>query len=398
MIFSIVIPAYNEEDAVVDILRRSLAAAPKIAAAGLGIDAVEVILVNDGSRDKTAELARTVPGATVIDHPVNKGYGAAIKTGFAAARGEWLGFLDSDGTCDPLFFIELLRLANKDGLDVSVGSRMHPSSKMPAVRVLGNWGFRTLVNLIGGTRLTDVASGMRVMKASALRRLAPLPDGMNFTPAMSVRAALDSRLKMGETFMPYEERVGRSKLSVVKDGLRFLRIILDTAVTFRPLLFFGTGAVLLFLVAAWSLLSRWGAAAAPIPFYLENRRVEDWMIFRVIFATLMLSAAAFLAALGATAQSLVAIINEDDTSTPGRDVVDSVLTRNFLPWSAVCFAGAIVLDWRPLASYFKTGHIPTDLWVIPLVGSLLALTGVEFLAFGLMGRITRLLAERRKAS
>jgi glycosyltransferase involved in cell wall biosynthesis len=398
MIFSIVIPAYNEEDAVVDILRRSLAAAAKLKAAGLGLDEVEVILVNDGSRDKTAERARSVRGAKVVDHPVNKGYGAAIKTGFAAARGEWLGFLDSDGTCDPLFFIDLLTLADKDGLDVAVGSRMHPSSRMPRVRIVGNWLFRTLVNLIGGTNLTDVASGMRVMKASALKRLAPLPNGMNFTPAMSVRAALDSRLKMGEIFMPYEERVGRSKLSVIRDGFRFLGIILDTAVTFRPLMFFGTAAGVLFFIAAWSLCSRWTASSAPIPFYLENHRVEDWMIFRVIFATVLLSSAAFLTALGATAQSLVAIINEDDKPTSGRRLVDAVLTYNFLPWSAFCFAAALVLNRRLLASYFETGHIPTDYWVFPLVGSLLALTGVEFLAFGLMSRITRLLAERRRWS
>jgi len=397
MIFSIVIPAYNEEEAVLDILRRSLAAAAEMKASGLGLDDVEVILVNDGSRDKTGELARSVPGVIVIDHPVNKGYGAAIKTGFRAARGEWLGFLDSDGTCDPRFFADLLRLAFKDGLDISVGSRMHPASDMPPVRILGNWGFRTLVNLIGDTKITDIASGMRVLKASALSRLAPLPDGLNFTPAMSVRAALDTRLKMGEIFMPYKERVGRSKLSVVRDGLRFLGVILDTAVTFRPLMFFGSAAALLAAAAAWALTSRWGAPTGLLPYYLRNGRLEDWMIFRIIFVTLLLSAAAFLIALGATAQSLVAIVNDDERPTRGTRFVDAVLARHFLPWSAVCFAGAFLLNRRLLAAYVETGHIPAEDWVFPLVGSLLALVGVEFLAFGLMSRITRLLRERRRS-
>jgi hypothetical protein len=121
------------------------------------------------------------------------------------------------------------------------------------------------------------------------------------------------------------------------------------------------------------------------------------MIFRIIFVTWLLSAAAFLIALGAAAQSLVAIVNDDERPTRGTRFVDAVLARNFLPWSALCFAGAFLINRRPLASYFSTGHIPAEDWVFPLVGSLLALVGVEFLAFGLMSRITRLLRERRRS-
>src|SRR5688572_31349454 len=96
--FSIVVPAYNEQGAVVATLERALEAAR-----GLDVGPVEVILVDDGSTDKTAELAAGVPGVRVLRHERNRGYGAAIKTGFAAAKGSWLGFLDADGTCDPRF-------------------------------------------------------------------------------------------------------------------------------------------------------------------------------------------------------------------------------------------------------------------------------------------------------
>ena len=395
--FSIIIPAYNEEKAVRSILERSLKAARgPLKDPSLGLGEVEIILVNDGSRDKTGALAREVPGVRVIDHPVNRGYGAAIKTGFEAGRGDWLGFLDADGTCDPEFFAPLLKLALTDGFDVVCGSRMHAGSRMPRVRVLGNWLFRTLVNAVAGTSVADVASGMRVIRRESLARLYPLPDGLNFTPAMSVRAVLDPALKIGELPMPYEERIGRSKLSVVKDGFRFLGVILDTAVTYRPLLFFGIGAAAAAAGAVWSLASRWGAQAAPLPFYLSQGRLEDGMIFRVALAAILLSTAAFLVALGTVAQSLVAIINQERRERPAEALVAAWVGRRFLWWGAAALALAALLNRRLLFAYWATGRIPADYWSFAIVGGLCALVGAEFAAFGLMGRVVRLLAERDK--
>lgn len=288
MIFSIVIPAFNEELSVQDILKRCLAAAARIRSAELGFSEVEVLLVNDGSTDRTEEFSRAVPGARVLAHAAKRGYGAAIKTGFSAAKGDWLGFCDADGTCDPEFFHDLLALALKDGLDLAVGSRMHPGSRMPAVRAFGNWGFRTLVNLLGSSSITDVASGMRVLKRSALPQLYPLPDGLDFTPAMSARAVLGREVRMGEIPVPYRERVGRSKLIVVKDGPRFLGVILDTALAYRPRRLLRAAAGLCGFLALCALLSlRW---------------CGDSMIWRVALASWLLTTAAFLAALGSLAQ------------------------------------------------------------------------------------------------
>src|SRR5207244_1357904 len=99
-----------------------------------------------GSSDKTEELARAVPGVKVVSHPINRGYGAALKTGFDCATGEVVGFLDADGTCDHEFFQELLKMLVRGELDVVSGSRMHAKSRMPRVRYFGNWLFRVLVN------------------------------------------------------------------------------------------------------------------------------------------------------------------------------------------------------------------------------------------------------------
>lgn len=398
MLLSIVIPAYNEEDAIGDTVRRTLAAGRALAGdAALGVSGVEVIVVNDGSRDATARIARGIDGVRVIDHPVNRGYGAAIKTGFDAARGEWLGFLDADGTCDPEFFSVLLRISREQRLDVACGSRMHAGSRMPRVRRLGNWLFRTFVNAVAGSSVADVASGMRVVRREALPRLYPLPDGLNFTPAMSVRALLDQRLRIGEAPMPYEERVGESKLSVVRDGLRFLGVIVDTAITYRPLLFFGAGAAAAALVAAWALLSRWTEANAPLPFYLRQGRLEDWMIFRVALASILLGAAGFLIGLGTLAQSLVAVVNRDRSARRLESWFERWIGGHFVGWGIAALALAVLLNRRLLAAYFTTGHIPQEFWVFPLVGGFCALVGAAFVAFGLAGRIIRLLREREAA-
>jgi len=398
-IFSIVIPAYNEEASVVDILRRSLAASADIRAK-LGFDEVEVILVNDGSRDRTEELARSVEGVRVLSHGANRGYGAAIKTGFDQARGEWLGFLDADGTCDPAFFSELLRLARESGCDVALGSRMHPASRMPALRRLGNWLFRTLLNLLADSAVSDTASGMRVIRRQALKRLYPLPDGLNFTPAMSVAAALDPQLKMAEMPMPYEERVGRSKLSVVKDGLRFLGVILQTAATYRPSTFFGFSAAVLAAAGLPFLVFSLGGPAAPLPFYLSNGRIEDWMLFRLVLVTVLWGTSVFLLALGLVAQTLVDIIHHgpDPFAAGGWR---GALLRRFPLWGLASLALAAWIDRRPLASYLATGSIPVpgqgqEYWVFPVVGAMFALIGFELLAFSALVAIARLLWARER--
>ena len=101
------------------------------------------------------------------------------------------------------------------------------------MRRVGNIIFANLVSLISARHITDSASGMRVFKKSILERIYPLPDGLNLTPVMSTRA-LHERLKMIEVPIPYSERAGRSKLNVMRDGMRFAQSIVWTALTYNP--------------------------------------------------------------------------------------------------------------------------------------------------------------------
>ena len=270
---SVVIPALNEERGIADIAARVLLIQPRLAEAGVGD--LELIVVDDGSTDRTAAMARGIAGVTVISHPVNQGYGAAIKTGFRHARGDILAFIDADGTYPPECFPELCAVLLGAGADVVVGSRMgHGDTGMPAVRRLGNTFFAGLVSLIGPESISDSASGQRVLWREALEKLYPLPDGLNFTPVMTTRT-MHENLRMVEVPIPYQERVGRSKLSVVHDGRRFLTTILWTSMGYNPsrvlgiagLAFLGLGFVMglglvLMRAAGIQTLGPWGVMGA----------------------------------------------------------------------------------------------------------------------------------------
>jgi hypothetical protein len=229
---SVVIPAFNEEAGIAGIIEKVLATRESLAE--VGVSGLEVLVVDDGSRDRTAERVDEAGRVRLIRHLSNKGYGAAIKTGFREAKGDLLAFLDADSTYPPEFLAILCDTALREGADVVVGSRRGGSdSKMPPVRRLGNLIWSTLLSLLGSERVQDPASGMRVLRRHALAELYPLPDGLNFTPVMSTRA-LHEGLKVVEVPIAYRERSGRSKLSVARDGTRFLKTILWTALQYNP--------------------------------------------------------------------------------------------------------------------------------------------------------------------
>ena len=280
MKLSIAIPALNEEESIGAIIERCLDAAPRITATS-PVDEVTVTVVSDGSTDRTVEIAsRYTDRVELIVFSVNRGYGAAIQEAWRRSDADLLGFLDADGTCDPDFFADLCSALIQEDGDVALGSRMHGASRMPRVRRLGNRLFAWLTFLFSSTPVRDVASGMRVVRRSSLTRLLPLPDGLHFTPAMSVRAILSRDLKIIETDMPYEERQGRSKLSPLRDGMRFLRVIVDTALLYRPsrpLALLGVGC---FLTAVVLMVT-------PVAHYLEHRSVLEWMIYRFVVSHLL---------------------------------------------------------------------------------------------------------------
>jgi len=319
----IAIPALDEEESIASIIERTLAARSRILAETAVTD-VEVTVVSDGSRDRTVERAQAYRNQIrLIVFEKNRGYGAAIKEAWRQSDAELLAFLDADGTCDPAFFADLCKLIERERADVVLGCRLTRGSRMPFVRRVGNLLFALLLSFFSSKRVRDTASGMRVVRRSSLPRLYPLPDGMHFTPAMSARAILSPDLRIREQEMPYEERAGESKLRVLRDGLRFLRVIVEAALLYRPSRPLGFLGGLLVLTAVLLILP-------PAVYYLRNRHVLEWMIYRFVVADLATTSGTLLLLASYLARRVVQMVLQ----LPEEDFLFHRLVGRFLhgPW------------------------------------------------------------------
>ena len=389
MKLDIVIPAYNEEAAIEAIAQRCLDARGRIVS-DTAVDAVTITVVSDGSRDRTETLARQFePDIKVIAYPDNRGYGAAIKTGFAAGNGDLVAFLDADGTCDPLFFAPLVNALLEKDASVAIGSRMTEQSKMPAVRKLGNRIWRTLINWTAQSHITDAASGMRVIRRDVLELLEPLPDGLHYTPTMSCRAALDARISMVEVPMTYEERTGASKLSVVQDGLRFLRTILDVSLTYQPFRIISVPGIVLLLVAVVLLMP-------VVTFYVQTRTVPEDKIYRLL-AVLVAAAAGFqMFLVGLAGERVVEMVHPKKWAGGIflRLLQRLAIQRNLRYLATFMFAGALALNTEGLVTYAITGHVLQH-WSRAAVGGSMVLIAFQCVAAAVLDRTVRLLAYGR---
>src|SRR5437588_2744224 len=351
---TIVIPALNEEEAIGQTIQRCLDARTEIQESG-AVGEIQFIVVSDGSTDRTVEIAKEYADnheqVKLIVFEKNRGYGAAIKEGFRVGGGDLVAFLDADGTCDPRFFGKLCAALQAEVADVALGNRMGADSQMPRVRRLGNRFFALLLGFLSGEAVTDTASGMRVLRRRALAELYPLPDRLDFTPAMSARAVLQ-RLRIIEVPMPYSERVGESKLRAVRDGLRYLRTIFDAVLFHYPSRLFtlGFGFCTLLLIIL---------AVSPLEFYLQNGMVEEWMIYRFVACLLLGTVGFILLCTAVIADELFFLTNR---RRRWRSFRNQLLHRVFSKKALLgCSVLAIVLGvglvWPGILQYLATGHV-----------------------------------------
>jgi glycosyltransferase involved in cell wall biosynthesis len=240
---SIVIPAYNEEAAVGEVVTQI-----KAAFLNSGIDC-EIIVVDDNSTDSTADVAAAA-SAIVLRHDTNRGYGAALKTGIRSAQHELVCIIDADGTYPPERLPEFVDLC--DSHDMVVGARTTRTAHVPLLRLPAKWFLTLLANYMTGMKIPDLNSGMRVMRRSFVREYFDiLPDRFSFTTTITLAGLSDGyRLK----FVPidYGRRIGRSKIKPI-DALNFLILIVRTMTYFRPLRLFLPVSLALFAGAAVKL-------------------------------------------------------------------------------------------------------------------------------------------------
>jgi glycosyltransferase involved in cell wall biosynthesis len=233
---SIVIPAKNEAAAIADVVASARSEYPE----------AEIIVVDDGSTDATADLAETA-GATVVRHPESLGNGAAVKSGARAAKGEILALMDGDGQHDPRQLGKLLAKLD-EGYQMAVGAR-DSGSHASVGRWFANGLYNEIASRLTGRRVPDLTSGFRAVRASMFRQfLYLLPNGFSY-PTTITMAFLRSGYPVCFEPITAAERSGKSHIRPIRDGIRFLVIIFKIATLYSPLkifmpvsaLFFTTG-------------------------------------------------------------------------------------------------------------------------------------------------------------
>jgi len=383
---TVVIPAYNEERGIEEIARRVLNV--REALAKVGVESLELIVVDDGSRDQTAQVAATIEGVRLIRHPKNRGYGAALKTGFSHANGELIGFLDADGTYPPEYFPNLCVKA-MNGSDLVIGSRMSGAeSKMPVTRRIGNVFFAGLLTVIGRQHVSDSASGMRVFKREILARIYPLPDGLNLTPVMSTRA-IHEGVHMEEIPIPYSERVGRSKLSVVRDGSLFLQSIVWTVLTYNPVRILGIiglgGVGIALLVAAGLVIARLNGI----------KTLGPWGVTAVFWAMVSGVGGISVFALGSTFNYLVSLFYKQPIRQGlfGKPIFKPSLDHHFGWMGVVVFLVGIMLGMVSLLLGVSGWEI-ARLWLYLLGSAMLILVGMQLMIYWILMRVLEELSQR----
>jgi len=219
---SIIIPAKDEAAAIGNVV-----------AAVRGIyGAAEILVVDDGSSDDTASIARQA-GASVVSHPISLGNGAAIKSGARAASGDVLVMMDGDGQHQPGDIVSLISMLD-EGFDMAIGAR-DTGSHAGIGRLFANGIYNVFASVISGHRILDLTSGFRAVRADLFKKfLYLLPNGFSY-PTTITMAFLRSGFPV--TFIPInaQERIGKSHIRPIRDGLRFLAIIFKVATLYSPL-------------------------------------------------------------------------------------------------------------------------------------------------------------------
>jgi glycosyltransferase involved in cell wall biosynthesis len=238
---SVILPAQNESAAI----GSTLAAIARI------LPSAEIIVVDDGSTDATAEVAKAA-GALVVRHPYSKGNGSAVKSGARAATGDTLVFLDADGQHDPADIPRLLARLD-EGYDMAVGARQ-AGSQASLGRGMANRLYNRLASYMTGHRVEDLTSGFRAVRAKKFREfLYLLPNGFSY-PTTITMAFFRAGYSVAYEPIHAARRIGKSHIKLFRDGLRFLLIIFKIGTLYSPLKLFLPFSILLFLLATgWYL-------------------------------------------------------------------------------------------------------------------------------------------------
>lgn len=283
-LLSVVLPVFEEPDTVAAVITKVV----KIMTANH--QDFEIIAVDDGSRGNTPDVLRKLqleysPVLRVISHPYNKGNGAAIRSGIHVARGEVIACLDADGQHEPEDIIKLLPLMKDYDLVVGARTETYQGSHH---RNIANWFYNTLSSWLADFPIEDLTSGFRLFRASVVKKYVALfPARFSYTTTSTLVF-----LKGGYNvkFAPIhvkQRQEGKSKIRVLRDGWRFIMIIVKIVVLYEPLRIFLPVALMSFLLGA--LLTLINTACFTRGFYISNSSVVLFVLGIVVLLLGLLS-------------------------------------------------------------------------------------------------------------
>lgn len=227
---SIIIPAYNEQN-IIENLVNQIQVKLQIT---YQPNQYEILVVDDGSSDKTGELAEKA-GAKILKHPYNIGNGAAVKKGIRNAKGKKILLMDGDGQHDPKYIPKLVELSKQ--YDMVIGSRLSWQGTSWH-RKIANIFFNKFSSWLINRKIIDLTSGFRIINTSIAKRfIFLLPNTFSYPSTLTMTL---SRAGYTISYLPIQlkERRSKSKISLMADGMKFLTIMMKIAVFFNPLRIF----------------------------------------------------------------------------------------------------------------------------------------------------------------
>ena len=238
---SIVIPAFNEEGGIAETLRYLTQEVP----------GAEVIVVDDGSRDATTQVASRFAAVEVVRHPFNRGYGAALKTGMSIATREYVAWFDADNEHKVSDLLEMLDLIRKDRLVAVIAERRHPGPS--PIRKWGKWLIRTVARTLSARPPRDFNCGLRIFRRDVITRYLPLlPNGFSAS-VTSTMLLIERQYPFASHLIDTNPRIGSSKVRI-NDGFFAIMVVLRTIMMFAPMrIFLRAGFLLSFGGAVYGL-------------------------------------------------------------------------------------------------------------------------------------------------
>lgn len=235
---SIIIPAYNEAAAIEVVLKELLSETVKWE------EAIEIVVVNDGSSDETAKIVNNIEGIRLINHRKNKGYGAALKTGIREAHGDLIVWYDADGQHRPEDLRKVITKMEEENLDYCIGIRDKDSYEEKSRR-FGKKVLKCILHLITKEELKDFNSGMRGFKKEVILPYLPLLPNTFGASTVTTLLMLEQEYYGGEVSITAQQRKGKSSVKQVRDGFRTIALILQIILLFQPMRILGKAGIIM---------------------------------------------------------------------------------------------------------------------------------------------------------